>query len=85
MFFVEGLTSSGKLVLVNPDQILYVGPSSRGEKSILMMTHSQQLQVDQDIDTVKRRFEDYLKDMGDRDNRDPSATEEPDSNSRQAH
>jgi hypothetical protein len=48
MFFVPGLTSKGKEVLVNPDQVLYVSPSGAGgKKSILIMTHSQRLLVDQ--------------------------------------
>jgi ribose 1,5-bisphosphokinase PhnN len=80
MFFVQGLTSNGKEVLVNPDQVLYVGPSGSGKnKSILMLTHSQRLSVDQDIETVKRRFEDYLNAVGDANNRDGLTTEGRDS------
>jgi hypothetical protein len=78
MFFVQGLTSNDKEVLVNPDQVLYVGPSGSGTKgSILMLTHSQRLVVDQDIEIVKRRFEDYLNTVGETDNRDGLITEEP--------
>ena len=80
MFFVPGLTSKGKEVLVNPDQVLYVSPSGAGgKKSILIMTHSQRLLVDQDIETVKRRFEDYLNAVGDTHLPDGLTSEEPDS------
>jgi hypothetical protein len=86
MFFVQGLTANGKEVLVNPDQVLYVGPSSSWrKKSILMMAHSQRLLVDQDIKTVKQRFEDYLKHVEDSGNRDAPVTEELDSNTRHTH
>ncbi len=78
MFFVRGLTSNGKEVLVNPDQVLYVGPAgSRTGKTALFLTHNKRLVVDQDTETVRQRFEDYLKDMGDTDDRDASATGEP--------
>jgi uncharacterized protein YlzI (FlbEa/FlbD family) len=65
MFFVQGLTSNGRGVLVNPDQVLYVGASGpRGAKTAMVLTHGQRLIVDQDAETVRQRFEDYLKDVG---------------------
>jgi hypothetical protein len=53
---------------------------ARGRKeTILMLTHGQRLAVDQDIETVKRRFEDYLNAVGDTDRRDGLTAEGPDS------
>jgi len=63
MFFVQGLTSNGKEVLVNPDQVLYVGPIDSRGKTVLVLTHGQRLLVDQDTRTVDLRFEDYLRDI----------------------
>jgi len=64
MFFVRGLTSNGKEVLVNPDQVLYVGPAGlRSAKTALILTHGKRLVVDQDIESVSRCFEDYLRDV----------------------
>ena len=64
MFFVRGLTSSGKEVLVNPDQVLYVGPAGmRRGKSALVLTHGKRLIVDQGTETVRQRFEDYLREI----------------------
>jgi hypothetical protein len=51
MFFVNGLTSNGKDVLVNPDQVLYVASSGlRKGKTALVLTHGQRLLVDQNRD-----------------------------------
>lgn len=64
MFFVRGLSSCGKQVLVNPDQVLYVCPAGfRRHKTALVMAHNQRLVVDQDTESVRQRFEDYLKDV----------------------
>jgi hypothetical protein len=64
MFFVRGLSSGGKEVFVNPDQVLYVCPAgSLRNKAALVLTHRQRLIVDQDAETVRQRFEDYLKDV----------------------
>jgi uncharacterized protein YlzI (FlbEa/FlbD family) len=64
MFFVRGLTSNGKEVLVNPDQVLYVGPAGmRSGKSALVLTHGKRLIVDQGTETVRQRFEDYLREI----------------------
>ena len=64
MFFVRGLSSNGKDVFINPDQVLYV---RRGgllrRKTALVMTHGTRLIVDQDTETVRQRFEDYLNDV----------------------
>jgi uncharacterized protein YlzI (FlbEa/FlbD family) len=67
MFFVRDLSSNGREILVNPDQVLYVGPAgSRGGKTVLVLTHGQRLIVDQDTETVRQRFEVYLRDVVDR-------------------
>jgi hypothetical protein len=64
MFFVRGLSSKGKDVFVNPDQVLYVCPAGLlSKKTALVLTHRQRLVVDQDAETVRLRFEDYLKDV----------------------
>ena len=64
MFFVRGLSSNGKEVFVNPDQVLYVCPAGvRHRKTALVMTHRQRLVVDQNPETVRRRFEEYLKEV----------------------
>ena len=64
MFFVRGLSSGGKEVFVNPDQVLYVCPAgSLRNKAALVLTHRQRLIVDQDTETVRQRFEEYLKDV----------------------
>ena len=61
MFFVRGLTSNGKEVLVNPDQVLYVGPAGlRSAKTALILTHGKRLVVDE---SVSQCFEDYLRDV----------------------
>jgi hypothetical protein len=64
MFFVRGLSSAGKEVFVNPDQVLYVCTAgSLRTQAALVLTHRQRLIVDQDTETVRQRFEDYLKDV----------------------
>ncbi|MGA2408819.1 MAG: hypothetical protein ABSG46_00310 [Candidatus Binataceae bacterium] len=64
MFFVCGLTSNCEEVLVNPDQVLYVGPAGlRSGKTALVLTHGERLIVDQDTETVRQRFEDYLSEF----------------------
>jgi hypothetical protein len=65
MFFVRGLSSRGQTIFINPDQVLYVCPAgSLRNKAALVLTHRQRLIVDQDPETVRRRFEQYLKDVG---------------------
>jgi uncharacterized protein YlzI (FlbEa/FlbD family) len=64
MFFVRGLSSNGKEVFINPDQVLYVRPAGLlRKKTALMMSNRKYLLVDQDIETFSQRFEDYLKDV----------------------
>lgn len=64
MFFVRGLSSYGKEVFINPDQVLYVCTTGwLRRKTALVMTHGKRLIVDQDTETVRQRFEDYLKDV----------------------
>jgi len=77
MFFIRGLSSNGKEVFVNPDQVLYVRPARLlRAKTALVLTHRKRLIVDQDTQTVRQRFEDYLKDVGDTDDDDdPDAGE----------
>jgi hypothetical protein len=68
MFFVSGLSSNGKEVFVNPDQVLYVRSTHfRRGRTALILTHRKRLIVDQDPQTVRQRFEDYLKDVVDAD------------------
>ena len=63
MFFVNGLTSNGREVFVNPDHVLYVRPAGLlRKKTALIMAHRNRLVVDQDPPTVRQRFEEYLKD-----------------------
>ena len=64
MFFVRGLSSNGKEVFVNPDQVLYVCAAGLlRAKTVLVLTHNKRLIVDQDTETVRQRFEAYLKDV----------------------
>ncbi len=64
MFFVRGLSSRRQEVLINPDQVLYVRPAGLlGKKSALVLTHGKFLIVDQDTQTVQRRFEEYLQEV----------------------
>ena len=61
MFFVRGLSFHRQEVLVNPDQVLYVRSAGfLGKKSALVLTHDKLLIVDQDTQTVRQRFEEYL-------------------------
>jgi hypothetical protein len=65
MFFVRGLSSKGNVVLVNPDQVIYVRAAGfRHNKAALVLTHGKRLIVDQNTSTVGQRFEDYLKHIG---------------------
>jgi uncharacterized protein YlzI (FlbEa/FlbD family) len=64
MFFVRGLSFNGKDVFVNPDQVLYVCATGLlRRRTALVMTHGKRLIVDQDTETVRQRFEDYLDDV----------------------
>jgi hypothetical protein len=64
MFFVRGLSSNGKEVLVNPDQVLYVCQAGLlRKKTTLVLTYHSRLFVDQTAETVRQRFEDYLNDV----------------------
>ena len=71
MFFVRGLSLNGREVFVNPDQVLYVCKAGfRRHKTALVLTHHQRLIVDQDTQTVRLRFEEYLKDVAVNDEED---------------
>jgi hypothetical protein len=65
MFFVRGLSANGKEVFVNPDQVLYVRSTGvwRRRKTALVLTHRERLIVDQDAQTVRLRFEEYLAEV----------------------
>ena len=64
MFFACGLSLKGKEVLVNPDQVLYVRRARLfRHKTALILTHRRRLVVDQDTQTVRQRFEEYLHDV----------------------
>ena len=70
MFFVSGLSSQGKPVLINPDQVLYVrGGGLLRTGTVLVLTHRKRLVVDQDTETVSQRFEDYLHEITTADDR----------------
>jgi uncharacterized protein YlzI (FlbEa/FlbD family) len=74
MFFVSGLSSNGKEVLINPDQVLYVSAAGlRRNKTALTMAHRKRLVVDQDTETVRQRFEDYLQGVIERDSGEVAA------------
>jgi hypothetical protein len=77
MFFVHGLSSNGKAVLVNPDQVAYVcAAGSKHEKAALVLIHGKQLIVDQNTATVGQRFEDYLRHVEETHDADASAVSE---------
>ena len=61
MFFVRGLTSNHKEILINPEQVLYVhrlGP----KKTAVMMAHcARRLIIDQDPLRVEQLFEKFFK------------------------
>jgi hypothetical protein len=77
MFFVRGLSSHGKEVFVNPDQVLYVCAAGfLGGKTALVLTYNKRLVVDQDPETVRQRFEDYLKDIVESDDNEASTAKE---------
>jgi uncharacterized protein YlzI (FlbEa/FlbD family) len=76
MFFVRGLSSNGKEVFVNPDQVLYVRSAGLlRKKTALVLTHGKRLIVDQDPKTVRQRFEDYLKEVVEPDDDDDAGGE----------
>jgi hypothetical protein len=57
MFFVRGLSSGGKEVFVNPDQVLYVYPAAlMGRKTALIFAHRKRLIVDQDLEAVRQEL-----------------------------
>ena len=71
------MSSNGKEVFVNPDQVLYVCPAGlRRRKTALVMAHSKRLVVDQDTETIRQRFEDYLKEIVESDDDDVSIAAE---------
>ena len=77
MFFVRGLSSKGKEVFVNPDQVLFVRPAGLlRSKTALVLTHNKRLVVDQDPQTVRQRFEDYLSNVGESEDDEVATAEE---------
>lgn len=86
MFFVRGLSSNGKEVFVNPDQVLYVRSAGmRRHKTALVLTHHKRLIVDQDTQTVRQRFEDYLNDVVEADGDDAASTGESPKNGHRSY
>jgi hypothetical protein len=64
MFFVRGLSSNGKEVFINPDQVLYVCTTGfLRSRTALVLAYNQRLILDQDTHTVRQRFEEYLKEV----------------------
>ncbi|MDO8433311.1 MAG: hypothetical protein Q7S58_12965 [Candidatus Binatus sp.] len=61
MFFVRGLTSHHKEVLINPEQVQYVCRLGRKKAAVILTHRKRRLIVDQDPPMVERRFEEFLK------------------------
>ena len=59
MFFVRGLTSNHKEVLINPEQVLYARKRGR-RKSVLVLARGSQLMLDQDTHSVEMLFDEYF-------------------------
>lgn len=77
MFFVRGLRVNGKEILVNPDQVLYVEPTGLiRSKARLVFAHRKSIIVDEDTETVRKRFEEYLHEVSSPRNDSTYPTEE---------
>jgi hypothetical protein len=59
MFFVRGLTSNHKEVLINPEQVLYVRRAGR-RRSVLVLARNSQLTLDQDTHSVELPFDEFF-------------------------
>jgi hypothetical protein len=61
MFFVRGLTSNHKEVLLNPELVLYVQGIGRKKSAVVLAHSSRRLILDQDPLIVEKRFEEFFK------------------------
>jgi hypothetical protein len=61
MFFVRGLTSNHKEVLLNPELVLYVHGIGRKKSAVALAHSSRRLILDQDPLIVEKRFEEFFK------------------------
>ncbi len=59
MFFVRGLTSNHKEILINPEQVLYARKAGL-RKSILVLASGPEIMLDQDARTVELLFDEYF-------------------------
>jgi uncharacterized protein YuzB (UPF0349 family) len=59
MFFVRGLTSNQKEILINPEQVLYARKAGH-RKSILVLASGSELVLDQDAHSVELLFDEYF-------------------------
>jgi hypothetical protein len=61
MFFVRGLTSNHKEVLINPEQVLYVHRLGPKRTAMIMAHRARRLILDQDPLMVERLFEEFFR------------------------
>jgi hypothetical protein len=61
MFFVRGLTSNHKEVLINPEQVLYVHRLGPKKTAMIMAHRARRLILDQDPLVVEELFEKFFK------------------------
>jgi len=59
MFFVRGLTSNHKEILINPEQVLYARKAGH-RKSVLVLACGSELMLDQDAHSVEMLFDEYF-------------------------
>jgi hypothetical protein len=68
MFFVRGLTSNHKAVLINPEQVLYIREVDHKKSALALAHHHGHLMLDQDPSRVQELFEEFLRGFVDADN-----------------
>jgi hypothetical protein len=61
MFFVRGLTSNHKEVLINPEQVLYVHKLGPRKTAVIMANLARRLILDQDPLMVEQLFEEFFR------------------------
>jgi hypothetical protein len=61
MFFVRGLTSNHKEVLINPEQVLYVHRLGPKKTAMIMAHRARRLIIDQDPMKVEMLFEEFFR------------------------
>jgi hypothetical protein len=65
MFFVRGLTSNHKEILVNPEQVLYIREISREKSELVLAHHPGRLVVDQDPPKIQELFNEFYRGLVD--------------------